>query len=50
MYEQNLVKTVEPIKRTTISRLNNGKKWSRVQDKENDIIVVSDTGQIGEII
>ena len=27
MYEQDLVKIVEPIKKTTISRLNKGKKW-----------------------
>ena len=27
MYEQDLVKVVEPIKKTTISRLNKGKKW-----------------------
>ena len=27
MYEQSLVKIIEPIKRTTISRLNKGKKW-----------------------
>ena len=27
MYEQKLFKIVEPIKKTTISRLNKGKKW-----------------------
>ena len=27
MYEQDLVKIIEPIKKTTISRLNKGKKW-----------------------
>ena len=27
MYEQNLYKVVEPIKKTTINRLNKGKKW-----------------------
>jgi hypothetical protein len=50
MYEQNLVKTVEPIKRTTISRMNKGKKWKYGYDKDHDIIVLSRTGQIGEII
>jgi len=50
MYEQNLVKTVEPIKKTTISRLNKGRKWKYGYDKEHDIIVLSHTGQIGEII
>jgi len=50
MYEQSLVKTVEPIKKTTISRLNKGKKWKYGYDKEHDVIVLSHSGQIGEII
>jgi len=50
MYEQNLVKTIEPVKRTTISRLNKGKKWKYGYDKEHDIVVLSRSGQIGEII
>jgi hypothetical protein len=50
MYEQSLVKTIEPVKRTTISRLNKGKKWKYGYDKEHDIIVISKTGQIGEIL
>ena len=50
MYEQSLVKTIEPVKKTTISRLNKGKKWKYGYDKEHDIIVLSHNGQIGEII
>jgi len=50
MYEQSLVKTIEPIKKTTISRLNKGKKWKYGYDKEHDIVVISKTGQIGEIL
>jgi len=50
MYNQSLVKTVEPVKKTTISRLNKGKKWKYGYDKEHDIIVLSHNGQIGEII
>ena len=50
MYEQDLVKTIEPIKKTTISRLNKGKKWKYGYDKDHDIIVLSRSGQIGEII
>jgi len=50
MYEQSLVKTIEPIKKTTISRLNKGKKWKYGYNKEHNIIVISKTGQIGEII
>jgi len=50
MYEQSLVKTVKPVKKTTISRLNKGKKWKYGYDKEHDIIVLSHSGVIGEII
>jgi hypothetical protein len=50
MYEQNLVKVVEPIKRTTISRLNKSKKWKYGYNKEHDIVVISKTGKIGEIL
>ena len=50
MYEQSLVKTIEPIKKTTISRLNKGRKWKYGYDKEHDIIILSHSGQIGEII
>ena len=49
MYEQSLVKIIEPIKKTTISRLNKGKKWKYGYNKEHDIIVISKTGKIGEI-
>ena len=50
IYEQTLVKTVEPIKRTTISRMNKGRKWKYGYNKEQDLIVLSRDGQIGEII
>ena len=50
MYEQNLVKVIEPIKKTTITRMNRGKKWKYGYDKEHDIIVISKTGKIGEIL
>ena len=49
MYEQILYKVIEPIKRTTISRLNKGKKWEYGYNKEHDVIVISKTGQIGEV-
>ena len=48
-YEQTLLNIVEPIKKTTISRLNKGKKWKYGYNKEHDVIVISKTGQIGEI-
>ena len=50
MYEQNLFKIIEPVKRTTITRMNRGKKWKYGYNKEHDIIVISKSGTIGEII
>jgi hypothetical protein len=50
MYKQTLVKVIEPIKINTIKRLNKSKKWRYGYNKENDIIVISKTGQIGDII
>jgi len=49
MYKQNLYKIIEPIRINTIKRLNKSKKWKYGYDKEHDIIVISKTGQIGEI-
>ena len=49
MYEQTLYQIIQPVKKTTISRLNKGKKWKYGYNKEHDIIVISKTGQIGEI-
>ena len=49
MYEQSLFKLIEPIKLTTISRLNKAKKWEYGYNKEHDVIVISKTGQIGDI-
>ena len=50
MYNQSLVKVIEPVKKTTITRLNRIKKWKYGYNKENDIVVISKTGMIGEII
>ena len=50
MYQQDLVKTVESVKLTTIHRYNKGKKWKYGYNKEQDLIVISKTGEIGEII
>ena len=43
-YEQTLVKIIEPIKRTTLTRMNRGKKWKYGYNKENDIVIISKTG------
>jgi len=49
MYEQSLYSVITPIKKNTISRLNKSKKWEYGYSKEHDIVVISKTGQIGEI-
>ena len=49
-YEQKLIKIIEPVKRTTITRMNKGKKWKYGYNKEHDIVVISKTGKIGEIL
>jgi len=48
-YQQTLYKIIEPIKKTTISRLNKGRKWDYGYNEEHDVIVISKTGKIGEI-
>ena len=48
-YQQTLYKIIEPIKKTTISRLNKGKKWEYGYNEEHDVIVISKTGKIGMV-
>ena len=50
MYKQELCKVIEPIKSNVIKRLNKSKKWDYGYNKENDIVVISKTGMIGEIL
>ena len=50
MYKQSLYKEIQPVKLTTINRLNKGKKWKYGYDKESDVVVISKSGQIGEIL
>ena len=49
MYEQSLYRVIEPIKINTIKRLNKAKKWKYGYDKDHDVIVISKTGQIGDV-
>jgi hypothetical protein len=49
MYKQTLYKIIEPIRINTLKRLNKSKKWKYGYNKEHDIIVISKTGEIGEI-
>ena len=49
MYEQTLYKVIDHIKPQAIKRLNKSKKWAYGYNKEYDVIVISKTGQIGEV-
>jgi hypothetical protein len=49
MYEQVLYKVVDHIKPKIINRLNRYNKWEYGYNKEHDVVVISKTGQIGEI-
>ena len=49
-YKQSLYKIVEPVRLNTIKRLNKSRKWEYGYNKENDIVVISKTGVIGDII
>ena len=48
-YQQELLKVIHPIKSNAISRLNKSKKWDYGYNKEHDVIVISKTGQIGDV-
>ena len=50
MYKQTLYKVIEPIKSNVIKRLNKSKKWDYGYNKENNVVVISKTGMIGEIL
>ena len=49
MYKQTLYEIIEPIKLNTIKRLNKKKAWEYGYNKENDVVVISKTGQIGDV-
>ena len=49
MYKQTLYKVITPIKLNTITRLNKSKKWEYGYNKEHDVVIISKTGQIGEV-
>jgi hypothetical protein len=49
MYEQSLYSVIEPLKINTIKRLNKAKKWKYGYDKSHDVVVISRTGEIGEV-
>ena len=49
MYQQDLYSVITPVKGNILSRRNSLKNWKFGYDKESDIVVISKTGQIGDI-
>ena len=50
MYEQTLVTVLKDyIKPKILKRLNRYKKWEYGYNEEHDVVVISKTGQIGEV-
>ena len=49
MYQQTLYKVIEPIKINKLKRFNKAKRWKYGYNKEEDIVVISKTGVIGEV-
>ena len=50
MYKQSLYKIVDPVRSSVMKRLNKSKKWDYGYNKENNIVVISKAGQIGDIL
>jgi len=50
MYKQNLYKILpDHIKPKILNRMNRYKKWEYGYNEDHDMVVISKTGQIGEI-
>jgi hypothetical protein len=50
MYDQTLLKILDGhIKPHVLKRMNKAKKWKYGYNEDHDIVVISRTGQIGEI-
>ena len=48
-YSQTLFSVVDPIRTNTLIRMNKKKAWEYGYNKEYDIVVISKTGEIGEV-
>jgi len=50
MYEQNLYKIIKDhVKPKVLSRMNRYKKWEYGYNAEHDMIIISKTGEIGDV-
>ena len=51
MYEQNLFRVIPNyVKQSVIKQNNRNKKWAYGYNKDHDVVVISKTGKIGEIL
>ena len=48
-YNQTLYSIVNPIRTNTLIRMNKKKAWEYGYNKEHNIVVISKTGEIGEV-
>ena len=50
MYKQDLYRVLEDhIKPQVLKKLNRGKKWKYGYNEEHDVIVISKSGEIGDV-
>ncbi len=50
MYEQNLYKIIKDhVKPKVLNRMNRYKKWEYGYNAEHDMIIISKTGEIGDV-
>ena len=49
MYQQSLYRIVNPVKINKLKRFNKSKRWEYGYNKEEDLVIISKTGQIGDV-
>jgi hypothetical protein len=49
MYQQSLYRIINPVKINKLKRFNKSKRWEYGYNKEEDLVIISKTGQIGDV-
>ncbi len=49
MYQQTLYRIINPVKINKLKRFNKSKRWEYGYNKEEDLVIISKTGQIGDV-
>ncbi len=49
MYKQSLYRIINPVKINKLKRFNKSKRWEYGYNKEEDLVIISKTGQIGDV-